>query len=206
MGIIDLLGRPGRRCAAVEQPQAIPSHRVPDGGDFFSLAPGDSPFSDQGGASIKLRFLVSCSLRSGRSGCGATVPWLQLWQGPHLALMVRRDALSCALPDESLSLVTHAAELIYMAALDLLHVEPDEFAALHFRGNGRAQLPRRPCRLHYDLQAVPVAVRLVRPGVVAGHSFGAGGAARSDKTEGHAQDVGLNGRVRYNRVGCGLVR
>ena len=42
---------------------------------------------------------------------------------------------------------------------------------------------------------------VVQPGVAAGHGFGAGGAASSDKTEGHAQDVGLNGRVRYNRAG-----
>ena len=48
-----------------------------------------------------------------------------------------------ALPDERLKfLVGHAAELIYMRALDLFHVEPLEFAALHFRGDGRAQFTR----------------------------------------------------------------
>ena len=65
-----------------------------------------------------------------------------------------------ALPDERLKfLVGHAAELIYMRALGLFHVEPHEFAALHFRGDGRAQLTHRPCRVSKSLELLkPILV------------------------------------------------
>jgi len=62
-----------------------------------------------------------------------------------------------AIPDERVKfLVGHTAELICMAALDLLHIEPHEFAALHFRGDGRAQLTRRPCRVAKALELAHV--------------------------------------------------
>jgi aminopeptidase-like protein len=42
------------------------------------------------------------------------------------------------LPGERVKfLVAHAVELTYMAAVDVLHVGPHEFAARHFRSNGR---------------------------------------------------------------------
>ena len=75
----------------------------------------------------------------------------------------RRINFCNALPDERVKFfVGHTAELIYMCALDLLHVLPHEFAALHFRGDGRAQFTRRPCRVAKALQLAHVAP-LLRP-------------------------------------------
>ena len=51
----------------------------------------------------------------------------------------RRVKSRNAIPDERLKLlVAHVAEFIYMGALDLLHIEPHEFAALHFCSDGGA--------------------------------------------------------------------
>ena len=50
-----------------------------------------------------------------------------------------------ALPDERFKFLdAHVAEFIYLCALDLLHVEPHELAAFHFRGDSCAQLTCRP--------------------------------------------------------------
>src|SRR5262249_32157840 len=43
-----------------------------------------------------------------------------------------------------------------MGALDLLHIEPHEFAALHLRSDGRAQLTRTLCRVAKSLQLAHV--------------------------------------------------
>ena len=72
----------------------------------------------------------------------------------------RRINFCNALPDERLKfLVGHTAELIYMCALDLLHVLPHEFAALHFRSDGRAHLTRRPCRVAKSLELTHVRLK-----------------------------------------------
>jgi len=55
----------------------------------------------------------------------------------RLAGTPRRIKYRNVIPDERLELlVAHVAEFIYTGALDLLHVEPREFAALHLRSDG----------------------------------------------------------------------
>src|SRR5215471_12501034 len=72
----------------------------------------------------------------------------------------RRIKFRNAIPDECLKfLVAHVGELVYMGALDLLHVEAHEFATLHFRSDGRAQLTRRPCRGAKALQLAHVSFK-----------------------------------------------